>query len=144
MADWDARFIRLAGHISGWSKDPSSKVGAVLVNDKRQVVGLGYNGFPRNTSDDSGHYNDRATKYLRVVHAEVNAVLNATGSTEGATAYVTHPCCSQCMALLIQSGIKRVVYKENPNLFERMGDSLTMALHMADEAGVEVRVFTWA
>jgi len=141
MADWDARFMLLATHIGGWSKDPSSKVGAVLVNDKRQVVGLGYNGFPRGTSDDANIYHDRPTKYLRVVHAEVNAVLNATGSTEGATAYVTHPCCSQCMALLIQSGIKRVVFLDNNALWHRMGDSLEEAMNMAKEADVSITVY---
>lgn len=135
---WDERLMSLAYHIAQWSKDPSSKVGAVLVNDKRQVVGLGYNGFPRGTSDDYAFYADRPTKYRRVVHAEVNAVLNATSSTEGATAYVTHPCCSQCMALLIQSGVKRVVYEENPDLLDRMGESIFEGLDMAREAGVNV------
>ena len=138
MGKWDGRFMSLAHHVAGWSKDPSSKVGAVLVNDKRQVIGLGYNGFPRGVDDDPGLYADRPTKYRRVVHAEVNAVLNATAATDGATAYVTHPCCSQCMALLIQAGVKRVVYRGNEALHERMGDSLAEAVAMALEACVEI------
>lgn len=136
---WDDRFIELAKHVAGWSKDPSSQVGAVLVNNKRQVVGMGYNGFPRGTSDDPALYNDRPIKYLRVVHAEVNAVLNATGNTDGATAYVTHPCCAQCMALLIQSGVKRIVWqKADAGIAERLADSFIEAGAMAIEAGVTI------
>jgi len=91
VSKWDARFMGLGRHVAGWSKDPSTKVGAVIVNDRLQVVGMGYNGFPRGTSDSGALYEDRERKYLRVVHAEVNAVLNATQSCMGATVYVTHP-----------------------------------------------------
>lgn len=139
MTKWDTRFLALAAHIAGWSKDPSSKVGAVLVNPDRQVVGMGYNGFPRGTSDDPALYSDRPTKYLRVVHAEVNAVLNATGATKGATAYVTHPCCSQCMALLIQAGVSKVVWNApDAGIAERLRGSFQAASLMAAEAGVIV------
>jgi dCMP deaminase len=139
MTKWDTRFLDLAAHIAGWSKDPSSQVGAVLVNPDRQVVGMGYNGFPRGTSDDPALYADRPTKYLRVVHAEVNAVLNATGATRGATAYVTHPCCAQCMALLIQAGVSRIVWNApDAGIADRLRESFQAASLMAAEAGVVV------
>ena len=139
MSKWDNRFLDLAKHVANWSKDPSSQVGAVLVNADRQVVGMGYNGFPRGTSDDPALYSDRPTKYLRVVHAEVNAVLSATGSTKGATAYVTHPCCAQCMALLIQAGVRRVVYNApDDGIADRLRESFFAASTMAAEAGIKI------
>jgi len=139
VSKWDARFMELARHVAGWSKDPSTKVGAVIVNDRLQVVGMGYNGFPRGTSDSGALYEDRERKYLRVVHAEVNAVLNATQSCMGATVYVTHPCCAQCMGVLIQAGVLRVVFPAaDDGLRERLGASFDMAAVMAREAGVRV------
>jgi dCMP deaminase len=136
---WSDRFLDLATHIATWSKDPSSKVGAVIVNGDRQVVGMGYNGFPRGASDDPTLYNDRPEKYRRVVHAEVNAVLNATSSTQGATVFVTHPPCSQCMALLIQAGVKTVVHpRPDPAMAERFAESFDAARSMAYEADVMI------
>ena len=81
MDNWDKRFLDLAEHVAGWSKDPSTQVGCVIVNDKRVVVGLGYNGFPRGVEDTPERLNDRPTKYLMVQHAEVNAILNGSGAT---------------------------------------------------------------
>jgi dCMP deaminase len=137
-AKWCDRFLALAHEVARWSKDPSSKVGAVVVNDQRQVVGMGYNGFPRGTSDHPDIYANRPEKYRRVVHAEVNAVLNATSSTKGATIFVTHPPCSQCMALLIQAGVKAVVCQEpDAGIRERLKESFESAQEMAEEADIE-------
>jgi len=139
MTKWDSRFLDLARHVSKWSKDPSTQVGAVLVNPDRLVIGLGFNGFPRGVSDDPALYSDRPTKYLRVVHAEVNAVLNATANAKGATAFVTHPCCAQCMGVLIQAGIKRIVWDApEAGIAERLRESFAAAELMAAEAGVEI------
>lgn len=136
---WCDRFLALSREIAKWSKDPSSQVGAVIVNDQRQVVGMGYNGFPRGTSDHPDIYANRPEKYRRVVHAEVNAVLNATSSTKGATIFVTHPPCSQCMALLIQAGVKAVVCEEpDAGIAERLKESFEAAQQMAEEAEVNV------
>lgn len=136
---WDERFLSLAGHIAGWSKDPSTKVGAVIVNDKRIIMGVGYNGFPRGVDDSPEAYADRELKHRMVVHAEANAILNARGSVEGCTLYVTLPPCSECAKLLIQSGISKVIaLYPGQKVMERWGDSFHTAGSMLIQAGVKV------
>jgi dCMP deaminase len=107
---WDLRFLQLAAHVAGWSKDPSTKVGAVIA-DGKHVVSLGYNGFPATTEDRDEWLSDRPTKYEMVVHAEMNAILNARQSVRGLTLYVSplSPC-SECVKLIAASGISRVVW----------------------------------
>ena len=73
---WDIRYMQLAEQISTWSKDPTSKIGAVAVGDKGQVLAQGYNGFPRSIKDDE-RYNNRTIKYKYIVHSEMNAIFNA-------------------------------------------------------------------
>lgn len=137
---WDARFIELATHVANWSKDPSTKVGCVLVDDLRRVVGMGYNGFPRKVQDTLERYEDRPTKYLMVQHAEANAILNAVARTEGTTAYVTHHPCANCAGLLIQAGIKRVLtFQPSGGLAERFADSFNAAQTMFAEADVALK-----
>lgn len=110
---WERRFMALAEHVAQWSKDPSTKVGAVIVGCGKKVVGMGYNGFPRYVEDDEDRYNDREMKYGFVVHAEANAIMNSDFSAcKHATLYVTLSPCRECAKLIIQSGILRVVYKE--------------------------------
>ncbi len=141
MTNWDDRFMELARHVAAWSKDPSTKVGCVLVDDRRRVIGMGYNGFPRGVVDDVSRYEDRATKYLMVQHAEANAVLNATVSVRGATAYVTHHPCATCSGLLIQAGVARIVTMTPDGGFaERFADSFRASKAMLDEAGVSVEL----
>lgn len=112
--EWDNRFIHLAKHIAQWSKDPSTKVGAVIVDDKKRIVGMGYNGFPRGIDDSPDRYNDKPTKYSMVVHAETNAILNAVKSVEGCTLYVwpLYPC-NECAKIIIQAGIKNIISTNN-------------------------------
>jgi dCMP deaminase len=74
---WDVRFLELANHIAQWSKDPSTKVGAVIVRPDRTICSVGYNGFPRGVDDNEERYMDRPTKYEFVVHAEANAIIHA-------------------------------------------------------------------
>lgn len=140
MIKWHKRFLALAEHVADWSKDPSTKVGCVLVNDKNQVVGMGYNGFPRGVEDHAGRYENRDIKYLMVQHAEANAVMNATESTDGVRAYVTHHPCSTCAGLLIQAGVASIII--NPQgeggLAERYRDSFNAARTMCKEAGVGI------
>lgn len=115
MADWTERFVALAEHIATWSKDPSTQVGAVVVNADRQVLATGYNGFPRGLVDDPALLADRDYKYRVVVHAEENALLQAarTGVTlHGASLYTSLAPCSKCARLIIQSGIRAVYYRE--------------------------------
>lgn len=108
---WDLRFLALAEFISKWSKDPSTKVGAVIVDPLDRVVSLGFNGLPRHVSDFlPDRLQNRSTKYEMVIHGDVNAILFAQRSLVGCTMY-THPCapCSRCASIIAQSGITRVV-----------------------------------
>ena len=76
---WDKRFLELAKHISLWSKDPSTKVGCVVVGEDREIRSTGFNGFPRGIEDDHGRLSDRAQKYPLICHAEENAIMHAAG-----------------------------------------------------------------
>lgn len=111
---WDEYFMGVAILSSKRSKDPSTKVGACIVNEDKKIVGIGYNGFPAGCSDDvfpwdrEGDYLE--CKYPYVVHAEPNAILNSTVSLKNATIYVTLFPCNECAKLIIQSGIKEIVY----------------------------------
>jgi dCMP deaminase len=138
MDKWDSRFLKAAHEVASWSKDPSTKVGCVIVNPELQRrTGEGFNGFPRFLSDAPELYADRDVKYSRTLHAELNAVLFAK-ETEGCTAYVTHPPCSSCSLVLIQSGISRVVCpKPSDDLLSRWEDSISHAKGFFDEAEVE-------
>ena len=107
---WDERFMEMAKLTASWSKDPSTKVGAVIVDDQNRVVSLGYNGFPRDVDDNHEQLNDRKTKLEMTVHAETNAILFAQRNLAGCTLYVwPMPCCAKCAGLVIQTGISRVV-----------------------------------
>ena len=108
---WDRRYLKMAQHIAGWSKD-STQVGAVVVGKNHTILSQGYNGFPRGIAD-SPERNQRPTKYDYVVHAEMNVIYNAAFngiSLEGSTLYVsTLPVCAECAKGIIQAGIKKVV-----------------------------------
>ena len=138
---WDARFLDLAEHIGTWSKDPSTKVGAVIVRPDRTVVAVGYNGFPRGTDDSPEKLEDRAAKLFRTVHAETNALLTAWGPVHGCTLYVSplHPC-ANCAAMIVQAGIARVVARTSGNA-ARWAESFAAAREMFAEAGVEVDIW---
>jgi dCMP deaminase len=131
---WDARFLSLAEHVAQWSKDPSTKVGAVIVDDKRRVVGVGYNGFARGVKDTDERLQNRDVKYKLVVHAESNALDNAA-YTEGCTLYCTFFPCPQCAARIIQKGIRRVVALANPS-DERWAEEQKFSKQQFDDAGV--------
>ena len=138
MDKWDQRFLVVAGLVSSWSKDPSTRVGAVIVQDKR-IIATGYNGFPSGIDDDDRLHN-REAKYALTVHAEMNAILNAAKAgvkLDGSTLYVNGLCvCQDCAKAVVASGIKRVVATE-PVQIERWQESLQKAKAMFDEAGVE-------
>lgn len=110
--NWDQRFLDLSFHVSEWSKDPSTHVGAVIVNADKQVLSMGYNGFPRGVADVPERYNDRDTKLMFVAHAERNALDNAFMDVRGATLYSTLCPCNECAKSIIQRGIKKVITKK--------------------------------
>ena len=138
---WVGRFLEMAKLVASWSYDPSSKCGAVITRGKR-IVSTGYNGFPAGTNDHAAVYANRDRKYLRVVHAEKNAILFAKQDLEGCTMYVTHfPCC-QCAAFIIQSGINRVVaLPQSGDFMTRWYDQIEESLNMFGEA--EVKCYTY-
>lgn len=145
---WDRRFLELAKQVSTWSKDPSTQVGAVLVKDGK-VAGLGYNGFPRGVEDSDERYENRELKYAIVVHAEVNAILQAGHAAKGSTLYVypsfmLPPVCSDCAGVAIQAGILGVVgYRpdlDDPRV-QRWANSISIAEDMWQEAGLFIRSY---
>lgn len=116
--NWDEYFMGVAVLSAMRSKDPNTQVGACIVNQKKRIVGIGYNGFPYGCDDDTFPWDNKAegflnNKYPYVVHAEPNAILNATCSLEGCTLYVTLFPCNECAKLVIQSGIKKIVYMDD-------------------------------
>lgn len=135
---WDEFFFRLCDVNASMSHDPSTKVGAVIVRPNKTVVSMGWNGFPRGCDDRPDLYTDRQTKYARVVHAEVNAVLMAREDVARCTLYVSplHPC-STCAGIIIQAGIQRVIarIKGDPEQWEQ---NFAEARRMFREAGVSV------
>ena len=137
LTKWDERFLRLAGEVASWSKDPSTKAGCVIVDEHRRVIATGYNGFPRKMPDVG--LENREHKYSRTIHAEMNALMFATRAVEGATLYQhPFPPCDRCAAHIIQAGISRVVAVA-PTLeqLERWQDSMLNAQDMFQVAGVE-------
>lgn len=111
---WHNRFLRLAQEVAAWSKDPSTKVGAVLVREDRTVASLGFNGFPKGSRDGAELLGNRSKKYPRMVHAEINAVLFCRDPLplSGHTLYTTLPCCDRCVTTMLQCGIRNFVCLE--------------------------------
>lgn len=109
---WHFRFLELAFLMSTWSRDPSTKCGAVLVRPDKTVASLGFNGFPQGMNDDPTLYSDRPVKYDRVVHAEMNALLFCRDvlPLSSHILYTTAPCCSRCLVHMIQAGIRTFVW----------------------------------
>ena len=140
MNKWDQRYLKLAYEVAQWSKDPSSKIGAVTVGAKGQVLSQGFNGLPRGLKDSFTRLHDRETKYKFVVHAEMNAIYNATyngTSLDGSTLYVYGlPICSECAKGVIQVGIKRVVMP-NQKIEGKWLDSWLTSMNFFDEAGID-------
>ena len=139
---WDQRFLKLAEHISGWSKDPSTKVGCVVVGEDREIRSTGFNGFPRGIADDAARLEDREQKYPLICHAEENAIMHAARIglyLKGCTAYVTWPPCTRCARSLIQAGVVEVVYPEEIEVPERWMADFDMSTNMMGEAGLNIR-----
>lgn len=135
MSNWDQRFIEAAALVALWSKDPSTKVGAIITDHKHRILGTGYNGFPRGIKDLAPRYYDREKKYQMVVHAEINAILNAARSVDNATLYCTFFPCPRCAAVIIQAGIRRIVTVPNAS-DDRYKEQRQLSEEMFREAGV--------
>jgi dCMP deaminase len=135
---WDHYFLGLAEYVSRESKDPSTKAGAVLVRPDNTVASTGWNGFPRSMPDHAHLYADRAEKYPRTVHCEINARDVLSERPTGFTLY-TWPflTCDRCAVQMIQAGIVRVVAPIcPPDQEKRWGDTFIRARQYYDECGV--------
>ena len=114
---WEEYFLRIARTSALRSKDPRTKVGCCIVNENK-IIGVGYNGFPNGIPDDCAEVSwERPEKYLYVVHAEMNAILNTVSfdKLKDATLYCTLFPCSQCCKMMIQCGLKKVIYDSIPD-----------------------------
>ena len=139
---WDEYFMGIALLSSMRSKDPSTQVGACIVNDDKRIMSMGYNGMPRCCSDDDYPWERDSdplnSKYLYVCHAEFNAILNCERYVKGCTVYTTLIPCNECAKAIIQSGIKEVVYMADKYADS---DSVVAAKRMFDTAGVKYRLY---
>ena len=139
---WDKRFLDLAAHIAQWSKDPSTKVGCVVVGADREIRSTGFNGFPRGIEDDDERLTNREMKYPLICHAEENAIMHAARigmPLKECTAYVTWPPCTRCARSLIQAGVAEVVVPEGCEIPERWEKDFNISNQMFKEAGILVR-----
>jgi dCMP deaminase len=135
MSHWDHKYLGLAQFVSSWSKDPRKRVGAVVTKENK-VKGLGFNGFPNSIDDTKERLADRKFKNKLMVHAEVNALL--ASNVEGDTIYVWPVLpCTQCLGLIIQSGIRRIVVPELDNSKASSWDP-SLVLQLIDEADLEI------
>ena len=141
MTKWNERFMNLAESIGSWSKDPSRKIGAVIVDKDNRIVSTGFNGFAREIIDSNERLENKEIKRTLMLHAEENAILYAKQDLSGCSIYVAGlPPCVHCSSMIIQSGIKYVYYKntkkEKPSEFWK--DNLLLAKQILTEAGVKL------
>ncbi len=145
--NWDKRFMGLADLISTWSEDQSRKVGAVIVGNAHEIRSTGFNGLPRKISatDQRRHSREEGEKYLWFEHAERNAIYNAARMgvpTDGCTIYSSLFPCSACVSAIIQCGITTLCTFAPPDDDQQFGRSFVVALQMAKESGLKIRVFS--
>lgn len=139
---WDHRFLDLAKHVAQWSKDPSTKTGAVIVAPRpsNRVISMGYNGFPQGVEDSKERLENRELKYKIIVHCERNALLFATESVVGCRLY-TWPfmSCVPCASMVIQAGIIEVIAPDSDN--PRWIEDFKLSRQLFNESGVQVKIY---
>lgn len=145
MNDKIKRYLNLAKEISTWSKDPSTKIGCVAINEKDSVVAQGFNGFPRKINDTPERWDDRPTKYRYVVHAEANCIYNANYngvSLDGCSMYIYGlPCCSECAKALIQCGVKEV-HMLTTKQHDKWDESFKLTKELFEEVGIKYGLYS--
>ncbi len=153
LDNWDRRYLAIAMQVAQWSKDPSSKMGAVIASAEGRLVAFGFNGFPKKVEDCQSRLHNPPIKYEMVVHAEANAALLAGSAAVGGTVYLygRRPICGRCAGILIQAGIKRAVATRPPPRDEARANSVCassqmdwaesgqLAIEMFEEAGVQFK-----
>jgi len=142
LGKWDRRFVELARFVSGWSRDPNAKVGAVIT-DEDGAIALGFNGFPKGILDDE-RLRESEEKLNIILHAEENAILQAGDRAKGATLYVWgKPVCVKCARIIIQQHVSRVVLT-NPEEEDKTSKWLSLgiaAVNLLEEAGVKLKYY---
>lgn len=140
VISWDEYFMAVSKISALRSKDPSTRVGACIVNSDNRIVGIGYNGMPYGCEDDKFPWTNTTSgvdsKYPYVVHAEANAILNATTKLKDCRIYVSLFPCNECAKLIIQSGIKEVIFESDKYAST---DGVIASKRMLDAAGVSYR-----
>lgn len=135
--EWVDMFTNIAVAASGKSKDPSTKVGAVLIRPDKTIAGVGFNGYPARITDNPHH--SREDRLLRTVHAEKNALAFIRDTTmTGYTMVVTHHPCADCALDIANTGITQVLYRKNPDFDERWKESTEKAKAIFEEARIEL------
>ena len=141
MTNWNKRFMELATFVSKWSKDKSTGTGAIICDDDKRIISIGYNGFPSGCNDEIESRHERPAKYQYTEHAERNSIYNAArigAKTKDATIYVMWFPCTDCARAIIQSGIKKLVCKRPDFYDERWGQSFIAANEMLIECKIEI------
>ena len=143
IISWDEYFMGIALLSKKRSKDPSTQVGAVIVDDDKKVVSIGYNGMPKGLDESKLSWEkneDLDNKYLYVCHAEFNAILNTKNgnSLKGCTLYVTLFPCNECAKAIIQVGIKKIIYLDD-KYHEQV--STRASRHLLELAGIELEEY---
>jgi dCMP deaminase len=137
---WHVWYLQLAAHVATASKDPSTKTGGVIVRPDKTIASVGFNGFPRKIADTPEFLNNRDEKYKRVIHSEMNAILNARERLDGYTLYNwPGQSCSRCAVHVIQAGISTVVspvFDPANSFMARWMDDMQLAESLYREAGV--------
>lgn len=149
---WDKHFIDMCVAHAMMSKDPSTKVGSVIVGPDKEVRSIGFNGFPRGIKDTPERLDDRDTKLKLIVHGEMNAILAAARvgiPIKGCTLYLAAtdnfgevwggPPCVRCTVEIIQAGIKQIVSPQIRNGFTKWREDLELAQSLLSEAGIKYR-----
>ena len=144
IINWDEYFMGVATLSSYRSKDPNTQVGACIVNKDKKIVSLGYNGMPicKNNNDEEYPWSREGspleTKYMYVVHAELNAILNSRSDLRGCTIYVSLFPCNECCKAIIQSGITEIVFLSNKY---SNTDASIASMKMFQNAGISLRQY---
>lgn len=143
--NWDQYFLGVAKLSAMRSKDPSTQVGACIVGEDNRILSIGYNGTPNGYADEDFPWdregNRLDTKYLYVCHAEMNAIINYRGSRkelENAKIYVDMFPCNECAKIIIQSGIKEVIYSKTYD-YDHHSDEMEASIRMFEACGVKYR-----
>ena len=142
--NWEEYFMGIALLSSMRSKDPVCKVGAAIIKNNR-VYSLGYNGMPKGCDDTTMPWgkddpDPLKTKRPYVVHAELNAILNANKDLTGTTLFVTRFPCNECAKAIIQSGIREVIYSHSYD-YDNHSEEMEASIRMFDKCGVKYRKF---